>query len=191
MTDTLEEFRSHLQTQGYAPASVCNKVSIVGSFLKHIGNKRVDAITEADVRNYFAKHVTRKRKSIYACSIAAYLKFAANGLPVVVDRTGAAVPPLARKPTKKDLALREKWTIDKLTAEKEAADDLIGQLARQLVNHYVFFEKRRKGAPDDLDEIGRFADECRQLIETNLALFMGLSASGRNINPIFTERILP
>ena len=191
MTDTLEDFRRHLQGQGYAPTSVCKMVTIVRSFLKQVGKKRVDAITETDTGNYFAKHVSRKSRMSYACSIAAYLKFATKSLPVVVDRTGAALPPPTRKPTKKDLALREKWTIDKLTAEKEAADDLIGQLARQLVNNYVFFEKRRKGAPDDLDEIGRFADECRQLIESNLALFMGLSANGSNINPLFTERILP
>jgi len=187
----LEDFRRYLQSEGYKPGSIPTMLYHVRVFLKHIGNKRVDRLTEADTRDYFAKHVSHKHRRGPASSISAYIKFAAKSLPVVVDRMGAALPPPARKPTKKELALREKWTIDKLMAEKETANDLIGRLARQLMNHFVHFEKRRRGAPDDLDEIGRFADECRQLIESNLALFMGLSASGRNINPIFTERVLP
>jgi hypothetical protein len=189
MTD-LEDFRAHLQKEGWCLTQITWRVNHVRVFLAAIGNKPAHLITEADTRNYF-KHVTLKRRKSVATSIGAYIKFAARNLPVVVDRAGAALPPPARKLSKKDLALRERWTIDKLTAEKEAADDLIGRLARQVVNHYVYFEKRLKGSPDDLDEIARFTDEARALIESNLGLFMGLSASGRNINPAFTERILP
>jgi len=85
--------------------------------------------------------------------------------------------------------MREKWALEKLVDEKEKADDLIAALARRVIDHYVYFGKRLKGEADDLDELARFADDCREIIERNLPLFMGLSAGGRNLHPKIDERV--
>jgi len=190
MTQIEREFQQSLEASGHSKRTVTRFIQGVDRFLRYIDGQPLNRLSEEQTRAYFARFKGNTRAS-YSSIIHRFLKFAAAALPVVVDKAGASLPPPTRKPTKKELALRERWTVDKLTAEKETADDLIAKLARQVVNHYVFFEKRLKGAPDDLDELARFADEARALIESNLALFMGLSASGRNINPLFTERILP
>jgi hypothetical protein len=46
-----------------------------------------------------------------------------------------------------------------------------------------------KGEPENLDDVYRFADECKELIESNLALFMKLSAQGRNVHSAIDERV--
>ena len=190
LTPIEHDFEQHLQAAGRSKKTVTAAISTVRCFLRHVDGKPLAQLSEDDTRAYFAgfKGPTRR---VYSSTISRFLKFAAAALPVVVNKAGAQLPPPTRKPTQKELALRERWTVDKLTAQKEAADDLIGRLARQVVNHYVFFEKRLKGAPDDLDELARFADEARALIESNLALFMNLSATGHNINSRFNERNLP
>jgi len=189
LTPIERDFEQHLQAAGRSKHTVTAAVSAVRCFLRHVDGKPLAQLSENDTREYFAgfKGPTRR---VYSSTISRFLKFAAAALPVVVNKAGAELPPPTRKPTKKELALRERWTVDKLTAQKEAADDLIGRLARQVVNHYVLFEKRLKGAPDNLDELARFADEARALIESNMVLFMGLSATGHNINSRF-ERNLP
>jgi hypothetical protein len=118
------------------------------------------------------------------------LKFAMRGLPAVVNPRGAKSP-RAAAPTKKDLALKARWTLDKLVSEKEKTDDLVALLARKLIDHYMYFERRMKGEPDDLDDIARFTDECRELIQANLPLFMSMSAQGRNVHSKIDERVQP
>jgi hypothetical protein len=59
--------------------------------------------------------------------------------------------------------MREQWTIDKAKEEKRARDDVLAQCAKKLTAHYLFFQRRLRGAEDDLEEIARFADECRDL----------------------------
>jgi len=66
---------------------------------------------------------------------------------------------------------------------------LIAKLARKLIDHYLYFQGRIKGEPENLDDVVRFADECRELIESNLPLFMGLSAQGRNVHSKIDERV--
>ena len=91
--------------------------------------------------------------------------------------------------SRKELALRRQWSVDKLIEQKEAADDLTAKLARKVIDHYLFFQSRMRGEPENLDDICRFADECRELIESNLPLFMGLSAQGRNVHSKIDERV--
>jgi len=53
----------------------------------------------------------------------------------------------------------------------------------------LYFQSRQRATtPENLDEIDRLADECRDLIERHLALFMGLSVGGRNVHPKIDER---
>ena len=77
----------------------------------------------------------------------------------------------------------------KLREQKESDDDLIAKLARKVIDHYLFFQTLLKTDDIDLDTVSRFADECRDLVETNLPLFMSLSAQGRNIHSAIDERV--
>ena len=47
----------------------------------------------------------------------------------------------------------------------------------------------KTGGQADLDEVARFADEAREIIESHLPLFMGLSAAGLNVHPRIDERM--
>lgn len=96
----------------------------------------------------------------------------------------------SRPPNKKEIELRRTWTIDKLVQEKAKSDDTIAQLARKVVDHYLYFQGRLRGEPEDLNDVSRFADECRDLIERNLPLFMSLSAGGRNVHSKIDERVI-
>ena len=91
--------------------------------------------------------------------------------------------------TADELALRQRWSLDKLIDQKGKDDDLIAKLARKVIDHYLYFQARLKGGPENLDDLCRFADECRELIESNLPLFMSLSAQGRNIHSVIDERV--
>lgn len=90
---------------------------------------------------------------------------------------------------RKEVALRQKWAVDKLAAEKEAGEDLIARLARKLIDHYVFFEQLTRGEELNLDTVHRFAAEAQELIASNLPLFMQLSVQGKNTHPIIDERV--
>lgn len=107
-------------------------------------------------------------------------------LPVpAVKARGEQSPRASAVPAK----IREQWSVDKAKEEKRARDDVLAQCARKLTAHYLFFQRRLRGAEDDLEEIARFNDECRDLIEQNLPLFMELSAQGYNINSAIDERV--
>ena len=181
-------FKQHLIAAGKAKDTVNVYMATVRRFLKHVGNERIDRISEEVTRSFFAGIKDRGTRRMNAMPIGQFLNFAAARLPVVVTARGAESP-RARPPTKKELALRQKWTLDKLEEQTENDADLIAKLARKLIDHYLYFQGRIKGEPENLDDVQRFADECRDLIETNLPLFMGLSAQGRNIHSKIDERV--
>jgi len=87
------------------------------------------------------------------------------------------------------LALRRTWAVDRLLEQKVTSEDLIAKLGRKVIDHYVYFQSRLKDEPENLDDIERFAAECRELIESNFELFMALSKSGRNIRSAIDERV--
>jgi hypothetical protein len=185
LTDIVAEFAEHLKQSEFSPASIQSYTATARRFIEHVASERVDRIGEAETRQFFDRYKTANQRRQRAMHVSAFLKFAMRGLPAVLN-----APP-AQPPTKKDLALRAKWTLDKLITEKEKADDLIALLARKLIDHYMYFERRIKGEPEDLDEIARFADEARELIQGNLALFMQMSAQGRNVHTLIDERVQP
>jgi hypothetical protein len=76
-----------------------------------------------------------------------------------------------------------------LLDQKETDDDLIAKLAGRIAEHYLYFQSRQRGQPENLDDLDRLADECRDLIERHLPLFMSLSAGGRNVHPKIDERV--
>ena len=183
----LEDFRQHLIANGVSKHVAGSYVSNVRRFLRHTGNMAVDRISEETTRAFFAK-MQPSAVSNCASAVSRFLRFSATRLPVVMGKGGMLPPPAAPR-SKKAVAMRDKWALEKLIDEKEKADDLIAALARRVIDHYVYFGKRLKGEPDDLDELARFADDCREIIERNLPLFMGLSAGGRNLHPKIDERV--
>ena len=187
LTDAERGFLAHLKQAGKGPHALRSYQVIVHHFLKHIGNERLDRVPEAVVNAYFAGITNANTKKKYASVVSQFIEFACAKLPVVVGRGSEMAP--ARAPTKKELALRQQWSLDKLIEQKEKTDDLIAQLARKLIDHYLYFQGRIKSEPENLDDVVRFADECRDLIERNLPLFMGLSAGGRNVHSKIDERV--
>jgi hypothetical protein len=90
----------------------------------------------------------------------------------------------------KEVALRQIWAVEKLIQQKETCDDLIAKLARRVIDHYLFFQARLQGGePESMEDLYRLSDECREVIQNNLPLFLGLSAQGRNIHSLIDERV--
>lgn len=183
----IAEFADHLKANGYGKSSIGNYTRTAQQFLTHIGNRPIDRVSEAETRTFFERY-KKKNRQPHAVALSAFLKFAMKGLPAVVDDKNATVAHLPAN--KKQTALKAKWTLDKLIAEKEKTDDLLALLGRKVIDHYMHFERRLQGQSEDLDEIARFADECKDLIQANLPLFMQMSAAGRNVHSRIDARVL-
>ena len=185
----LDAFRAQLEQEKFTRNSIASYLSVVRSFLKSVGNRPVTELGDSEVREFFKRYKTKGARKQAVHAISRWIKFSAARLPVVVGQ-GALPPPAPRKLTRKELALREKWTAEKLTHAKEAAEELNAKLARKVIDHYLFFQRLMKtGGQADLDEVARFADEAREIIESHLPLFMGLSAAGLNVHPRIDERM--
>jgi len=181
----LDAFRAMLELEKLSPHTIANYLCYVRRFLKAVGDRPSDR----DAREFFKRYKTKGARKQAVHVISRWIKFSAARLPVVVGQ-GALPPPAPRKLTRKELALREKWTAEKLTHAKEAAEELNAKLARKVIDHYLFFQRLMKtGGQADLDEVARFADEAREIIESHLPLFMGLSAAGLNVHPRIDERM--
>jgi hypothetical protein len=185
----LDAFRAQLEQEKLAAGTIASYLGIVRAFLRSVGNRPVTQLGGSEVRQHFKRWKKTSSRKTAAHVITRYIRFAAAELPVVVGQ-GALPPPVPRRLTRKELALREKWTAEKLTHEKDAAEELSARLARKVIDHYLFFQRLLKtGGQADLDEVARFADEAREIIESNLPLFMGLSAGGLNVHPRIDERM--
>ncbi len=187
MRNQLDDFKQSLIAAGKSKLTIKSMTNTVRRFLKHVENQPVDRISEDLARSFFDGQSGQTRRQ-YAMVISQFLRFSAARLPALVTARGAESP-RAPAPTKKELALRQKWTLDKLLDQKNTDHDLIAKLGRKLIDHYLYFQGRMKGDPENLDDLVRFADECRDLIESNLALFMKLSADGRNVHSKIDERV--
>jgi len=185
--DGLQEFRKHLEAAGKSKLTVKQTMKIVRRFLRHAGDTRLERLSEEVTRAFFDGYNGATRRH-YASVISQFLRFAARDLPAVINPRGAESP-RAPAPSKNELAIRQRWSVDKLIEQKQTADDLIAKLGRKLIDHYLYFQGRMKGEPENLDDVYRFADESKELIESNLALFMKLSAQGRNIHSAIDERV--
>lgn len=182
------DFEAHLLAKGLAAHTVHNYLLGVGSFLASVGNQPIERITEEQTREYFDSIKNPNNRRQHAMIISRFLTFAATKLPAVLSATGADMAPLARQ-SEKEIELRKGWAVAKLVEQKGSGEDLIAKLARRVIDHYLYFQNRLKGEPENLDDLVRFADDCRELIESNLALFMSLSAGGRNIHSAIDERV--
>jgi hypothetical protein len=181
----LEDFRKHLEAGGRSKESARAYVAVVRRFLKHVGTDRPERISEEAARSFFAAVKNEKTRQGYAMAVNQFLKFSARNLPAVINRGPTVSDRNGVAPRK----LQQKWNVEKLRAAKEENDQLIARLARKVIDHYLFFQKLAKDGDVDLDEVARFTDECRELIESNLPLFMGLSAQGHNVHSAIDERV--
>jgi site-specific recombinase XerD len=184
------DFEQHMKAKGLAALTVRHNMADVRRFLQHIGEARLERITEEATRKYFAGIKSPKSRQVRASVIQQFLTFSAKSLPTVIDKRGSTAGAAAPK-SAKEIALRQQWSLDKLIEQKRRDDDLIAKLAGKLVQHYLYFQRRMKGEPENFDDVFRFAAECRELIENNLPLFMQLSAGGRNIHSTIDERVQP
>ena len=174
------EFIEHLNRSGLTPSSVESYSRQARAFLRHIGHQQIERISEAETGAFFDRFKSKRTRRLYAVAVTLFLRFAMAHLPVPV--TGRQLPAVPGK-------LRQKWTAEKLLEQRETDKDLIAKLARKVIDHYLYFQSRMRDEPENLDDIYRFADECKELIGSNLDLFMGLSAQGRNVHSVIDERV--
>jgi hypothetical protein len=180
----LTDFRAHLIASGKSKGTAEGYLQRVRHFLKHVDEPRIDRITEELARRYFATVKNKSTKHCSASAISQFLKFTAARLPVPVTRGAKASRASVPVPAK----LQQRWSVDKLVAQKSKDDDLIAKLARKVIDAYLLSGRAIKG-DFNLDDFVRFHDEARDVIESNLTLFMGLSADGRNIHSAIDERV--
>jgi hypothetical protein len=156
---------------------------VVRRFLRFAGNERPDRIGENTVRAFFQSLPEASRKQ-FATVIRQFLVFAAARCDVGSPKSQRLIAgnPAPKGKDAGELALRKTWDVDRVAEKKEQTDDLIVKLARKVIDCYLHLQGRMKGEPENLDDVYRLADECRELIESNLARFMQLSAEGRNVH---------
>jgi len=112
-----DEFELYLEQKKLKPDTVRIRTIIVRRFLRYVGGGRLDRLSEEVTRGFFVGLKEGNRKSC-ASAISQFLIFATARLPVVVSNRGAEMPaPSSRK----ELALRRQWSVDKLIEQKEAA----------------------------------------------------------------------
>jgi len=188
MNTDLEAFRAQLEQEKLTPGTVAAYLGYVRGFLKFTGDRPVTQLGEDEVRPFFERYKTKQAKYQSTCVINRYIKFTAARLPVVMNSGGRDAPRLPTVKNRREMALRQSWEVERQLEEREAEEMLIAKLVRQLVNHYLFFKRRIKGGPEDVDELYRFTAECEQLIQDNLQLFMELSEKGLNVHSLINQR---
>ena len=92
------EFRKHLKAAGVKPNTRWKYMGIVRRFLKHIGDTRLERLSEDLTRSFFDGSKGTDRKTS-ASAVSQFLTFAMARLPVPVNARGAESP-RAAVPTK-------------------------------------------------------------------------------------------
>jgi hypothetical protein len=199
-------FEEHLRASKISRDCIAQYVSCVRRFLKFVGaDTEFDRLSPETVKAFFQQlGGGEKNKRQYPMIIGRFLRFVASGYPQspairprsramldspqMDEREGRDRDPVAIQDDK-TLALRQTWAVDRLKEQKEAGEDLIAKLGRKLIDHYLYFQSRLQGGPESIDELYRLSDECRELIQTNLPLFISFSAQGRNLHSIIDEKV--
>src|SRR6266705_2728272 len=83
--DALErDFAQALKAEGLATQSIYSYVSMARQFLRHVGETRIDRISEAAARSFFAGIKGEQSRKQYANAVSQFLRFSVSRLPVVV-----------------------------------------------------------------------------------------------------------
>jgi hypothetical protein len=117
-------------------------------------------------------------------AVQQFLKFTAAH-PSLISREDQASKPAPDG--QQETVPPQQWLVEKLVDEKTRSDELIAMLGRKLMDHYLYFQNRLKGDEEDPDCVCRLADEAKQLIESNLALFIRLFSSGQKVDRTIPE----
>ena len=182
---SLNDFKQHMIASGKSEHTATLYAQRVAGFLKHLTEQRIEKITEDSAQSYIAGIKDKRTKRGKVIAVHQFLKFAAQrSFPVRTKEDEAPLPSTQSQP---EVALTQQWLLEKLIDEKSRSDDLIAALACKLMDHYLYFQSRITGGGDNLDSICRLADEAKQLIQSNLALFIRLSSGGRSINRTIPE----
>jgi hypothetical protein len=185
------EFEEFLRQGGKSANIIDRYRRTVHRFLAFIGNEPLPKVSQDMVREFFnAIDGSPQWKRDLALIINQFMRFALVRLPAPIRKPEPTIPVPDPVRDAREIALRERWSYDRVLREKERADDLVAILGRQLINHYLFFQSRVAGARENMDEVIRLMDECRLVIEDNLQLFLKLSAMGKNLGSVINERII-
>jgi len=186
LSSLARDFEKHLEHSGKKPQNIRQYREAVRRFVEYVGNVKPDQISEELVKVYF-KNLSPSMRHVSAFKVGQFLRFVAKRLPVRVG--GSASVPVPTSENNGALAPLDAFTLDKLVQQKQVTDDLITKLARQLIDHYLYFQSRLQGGLDSIEELYRLSDGCRELIQANLPLFMSLSAQGHNVHSIIDKGV--
>ncbi|HEY6999285.1 MAG TPA: phage integrase N-terminal SAM-like domain-containing protein [Candidatus Binatia bacterium] len=182
---SLNDFKQHMIASGKSEHTATLYAQRVAGFLKHLTEQGIEKITEDSARSYVAGIKDKRTKRGTVVAVHQFLKFTVQRpFPVSAEEDEAPLPSTQSQP---EVALTQQCLLEKLIDEKRRSDELIAALACKLMDHYLYFQRRIRGGGDSLDNICRLADEAKQLIQSNLALFIRLSSGGRNINRTMPE----
>ena len=159
----LNDFKQHLIASGKPEHTASLYTQRVAGFVKYVSEQRIEKITEELGRSY-----KRTKHGNAMVAVRQFVKFAAQlPLPLNAEEDKA---PLRSAQSQREIAPSQQWLLEKLIDEKTYADDLVGKLGRQVMDHYLYFQGRIKGE-ENLEHVYRLADEAKKLIESNLELF--------------------
>jgi len=179
----LNEFKQHLIVLGKSEHTASLYTQRVAAFLKHLGEQKIDKMTQGSMRCYIAGIKDRRTARGSAIAIGQFLKFSAPTQLAEITGGDEALASACQE----ESTLPHQWLLEKLIDEKSRSDDLIATLGHQLMDHYLYFQNCIRGERENLKTVYRLADEARELIEKNISLFIRLSSGGRKTDKTIPE----
>jgi len=179
----LNNFKQHLIASGKSEDTASLYAQRIARFLRD-ADWPTENITAELVRTFLNRIKDKRTKRGCAMAVQQFLKFAAAHPSSISGEDQSSKPPAEAQP---ETVPPQQWLIENLVDEKARSDDLIATLAGKLMDHYLYFQSRIKGDEEDPDYLCRLAAEAKQLIESNLALFIRLFSGGREIDRTIQE----
>ena len=179
----LNDFKQHLIASGKSDDTASLYAQRIARFLRH-ADWPTETITAEMTRSFLGRIKDKRTKRGCAMAVQQFLKFTAAHPSWIAGEDQSSKPPAQGQ---QETALPQQWLLEKLVDEKTRSDDLIATLGDKLMDHYLYFQSRIKGNEEDPDNLCRLADEARQLIESNLTLFIRLCSGGRKIQRTIPE----
>ncbi len=180
----LHNFKQHLIASGKSEDTASLYAQRIARFLRHT-DWPTEKITADLVRSFLNRIKDKRTKRGCAMAVQQFLKFTAAHPSFISGENQSSKPPAQRQ---RETIPPQQWLLEKLINEKARSDELISMLASKLMDHYLYFQSRIKGNEEgDPDYLCRLADETKQLIESNLALFIRLFSSGQAVDTTIPE----
>ncbi|HEX7231634.1 MAG TPA: phage integrase N-terminal SAM-like domain-containing protein [Candidatus Binatia bacterium] len=183
MDPLLNDFKQHLIASGKSEDTASLYAQRIARFLSH-ADWPPEKITAELVRTFLNRIKDKRTKRGCAMAVQQFLKFTAAHSTLISREDQSSKPPGEGQ---QETVPPQQWLVEKLVDEKARSDELIATLARKLMDHYLYFQRRIKAEQEDPDYVCRLADEAKQLIESNLALFIRLFSSGREVDRTIPE----